>query len=78
MKRKRSPAGQEAEAKPERSGRRGIQSIEVGFRILDYLRTVLRPVPLKMIAAETGLSAARTCCSSWISKVRCSMEWLCA
>lgn len=58
MKRKRSPAGPEADGKPERSGRRGIQSIEVGFRILDTLRTVLRPVPLKVIAAETGLSAA--------------------
>lgn len=45
-------------AKPERSGRRGIQSIEIGFRILDYLRTELRPVPLKMIAANTGMSAA--------------------
>lgn len=42
----------------ERSGRRGIQSIEIGFRILDYLRTELRPVPLKMIAANTGMSAA--------------------
>ncbi|MEW6644962.1 MAG: IclR family transcriptional regulator [Pseudomonadota bacterium] len=44
--------------KPERTGRRGIQSIEIGFRILDYLRTELRPVPLKMIAANTGMSAA--------------------
>jgi DNA-binding IclR family transcriptional regulator len=45
-------------AKAERSGRRGIQSIEIGFRILDYLRTELRPVPLKTIAANTGMSAA--------------------
>jgi len=44
--------------KTERGGRRGIQSIEIGFRILDYLRTELRPVPLKMIAANTGMSAA--------------------
>jgi DNA-binding IclR family transcriptional regulator len=44
--------------KAERSGRRGIQSIEIGFKILDYLRTELRPVPLKMIAANTGMSAA--------------------
>ncbi|WP_439401188.1 IclR family transcriptional regulator [Bradyrhizobium sp. DASA03068] len=43
---------------PEHRGRRGIQSIEIGFRILDYLRTELRPVPLKMIAANTGMSAA--------------------
>lgn len=42
----------------DRSGRRGIQSIEIGFKILDYLRTELRPVPLKMIAAATGMSAA--------------------
>jgi len=46
--------------KPERSGRRGIQSIEIGFRILDYLRTALRPVPLKMIAAGVGMSTANT------------------
>jgi len=45
-------------AKAERTGRRGIQSIEIGFRILDYLRTELRPVPLKMIAVNTGMSAA--------------------
>lgn len=44
--------------KPHRSGRRGIQSIEIGFRILEYLRTELRPIPLKMIAANTGMSAA--------------------
>ncbi|OKO78016.1 IclR family transcriptional regulator [Bradyrhizobium sp. AS23.2] len=42
----------------ERTGRRGIQSIEIGFKILDYLRTEPRPVPLKMIAASTGMSAA--------------------
>ncbi|UZE51549.1 IclR family transcriptional regulator [Rhodopseudomonas sp. P2A-2r] len=44
--------------KAERPGRRGIQSIEIGFRILDFLRTELRPVPLKRIAASTGMSAA--------------------
>lgn len=44
--------------KPERSGRCRIQSIEIGFRILDYLRTELRLVPLKMIAANAGMSAA--------------------
>ncbi|OKO89428.1 transcriptional regulator [Bradyrhizobium sp. NAS80.1] len=42
----------------KRTGRRGIQSIEIGFKILDYLRTEPRPVPLKMIAASTGMSAA--------------------
>lgn len=48
-----------AKAAPaDRPGRRGIQSIEIGFRILDYLLTALRPVPLKMIAAGTGMSAA--------------------
>ncbi|MDA9510764.1 transcriptional regulator [Bradyrhizobium sp. CCBAU 11386] len=45
-------------SKAERTGRRGIQSIEIGFKILDYLRTEMRPVPLKMIAANTGMSAA--------------------
>ncbi|QCI67478.1 IclR family transcriptional regulator [Phreatobacter stygius] len=44
--------------KTERSGRRGIQSIEIGFKILDVLRTERSPVPLKMIAAGTGMSAA--------------------
>lgn len=60
MKNKRSAGipNEDAEAKPDRTRRRGIQSIEVGFRILDYLRTVLRPVPLKMIAAETGMPSA--------------------
>lgn len=38
--------------------RRGIQSIEIGFRILDYLRTTGRPVPLKEIAAGTGMTVA--------------------
>ncbi|CEJ12049.1 Acetate operon repressor [bacterium YEK0313] len=52
-------AGKTAKAAPaDRPGRRGIQSIEIGFRILDYLLTALRPVPLKMIAAGTGMSAA--------------------
>lgn len=58
MKRERSVQGAATGEKPDRTGRRGIQSIEVGFRILDYLRTILRPVPLKMIAAETGMPAA--------------------
>ncbi|MBN8941006.1 MAG: IclR family transcriptional regulator [Rhizobiales bacterium] len=56
-----APQKQAKVAKPpkaERSGRRGIQSIEIGFKILDYLRTERRPVPLKMIAAGTGMSAA--------------------
>jgi len=41
-----------------RGERRGIQSIEVGFRILDYLRTTPRPVPLKAIASGTGMVPA--------------------
>lgn len=41
-----------------RQGRRGIQSIEIGFRILDFLRKTPRPVPLKAIAAGTGMAAA--------------------
>ena len=56
-----SPPAARATAKAapaDRPGRRGIQSIEIGFRILDYLLTALRPVPLKMIAAGTGMSAA--------------------
>lgn len=38
--------------------RRGIQSIQIGFRILDYLRSAGRPVPLKLIAAGTGMTVA--------------------
>jgi len=41
-----------------RQRRRGIQSIEIGFRILDFLRKAQRPVPLKSIAAGTGMAAA--------------------
>jgi DNA-binding IclR family transcriptional regulator len=41
-----------------RPGRRGIQSIETGFRILDFLRGTARPVPLKAIAAATGMAPA--------------------
>jgi DNA-binding IclR family transcriptional regulator len=38
--------------------RRGIQSIEIGFRILDVLRTAGRPMPLRLIAEGAGLAAA--------------------
>jgi DNA-binding IclR family transcriptional regulator len=41
-----------------RAGRRGIQSIEIGFRILDFLRLAARPLPLKAIAAGTGMTPA--------------------
>lgn len=47
-----------ADDKAGRPARRGIQSIEIGFRILDHLRMALRPVPLKAIATGTGMSAA--------------------
>ncbi len=38
--------------------RRGIQSIEVGFRILDVMRKTGRPVPLKEIADACALAVA--------------------
>jgi len=47
-----SPSGKSAPA------RRGIQSIETGFRILDALRRSGRPLQLKEIAEATRLSLA--------------------
>lgn len=41
-----------------RDGRRGIQSIEIGFRILDFLRGQPRPASLKSIAAGTAMAPA--------------------
>jgi DNA-binding IclR family transcriptional regulator len=38
--------------------RRGIQSIEVGFGILDVLRVSGGPIPLRVIAERTGLAVA--------------------
>jgi DNA-binding IclR family transcriptional regulator len=48
-----------ADRPARKSGRKGIQSIETGFRIIDYLVAVGRPVPLKDIVAATGLSASK-------------------
>jgi DNA-binding IclR family transcriptional regulator len=39
----------------QRAGRKGIQSIEIGFRILDFLVQAGRPVALREIAAATAL-----------------------
>ena len=41
-----------------RKARRGIQSIEVGFGILDVLRVAGGPLPLRQIAEQTGLAVA--------------------
>lgn len=43
---------------PKKTARRGIQSIETGFRILDVLRNTSRPLPLKKIAEESNTSVA--------------------
>lgn len=43
---------------PKKSPRRGIQSIETGFRILDALRSTNRPMPLKQIAEKSNTSVA--------------------
>jgi predicted Rossmann fold nucleotide-binding protein DprA/Smf involved in DNA uptake len=40
------------------TGRKGIQSIEIGFRILDFIVKAGRPVPLRDIAAGTGMPAS--------------------
>lgn len=45
---------------PKKNNRRGIQSIETGFRILDTLRTANRPLQLKEIAEQSKTSVANT------------------
>jgi DNA-binding IclR family transcriptional regulator len=40
------------------TGRKGIQSIEIGFRILDFIVKAGKPVPLRDIAAGTGMPAS--------------------
>lgn len=46
--------------KNSKSGsRKGIQSIEIGFRVIDFLINAGRPLPLKEIAAGTELSASK-------------------
>lgn len=37
------------------NGSRGIQSIEIGFKILDFLRQTTKPVPLKAIAVGVNM-----------------------
>ena len=44
---------------PKKAPRKGIQSIEIGFRVIDYLVAAGRPMPLKTIATGTGLSASK-------------------
>lgn len=44
----------------KKTARRGIQSIETGFRILDVLRLADRPLPLKEIAEKAKTSVANT------------------
>jgi len=57
MARTAGPAtGKQDPAPP--AARRGIQSIEVGFRILDVLRGTPRPLPLKDIAEACALTVA--------------------
>ena len=41
--------------------RRGIQSIEVGFGILDVLRVSGGLIPLRLIAERSGLAVANVC-----------------
>ena len=47
-------------ASSEKTVRRGIQSIETGFTILDALRSASGPVPLGKLAELTGLTTANT------------------
>ena len=44
------------QAAPKKQQRKGIQSLETGFRILDFLVKTGQPVALKDIALGTGLS----------------------
>lgn len=44
------------EEKKEKSQRKGIQSIVTGFKILDYLLSRGKPVPLREISKGTGLA----------------------
>ena len=53
-RRSRTPRDEAAAPKT----RRGIQSIEVGFGILDALRVAGGPIPLRQIAERTGLAVA--------------------
>ncbi|WP_246165037.1 IclR family transcriptional regulator [Pigmentiphaga aceris] len=53
---RRSKAPSDEAAVPKT--RRGIQSIEVGFGILDALRLSGGPIPLRQIAERTGLAVA--------------------
>jgi DNA-binding IclR family transcriptional regulator len=45
---------------PEKKQRRGIQSVEIAFGILDVLCRADSPLPLRTIAEQTGLSVANT------------------
>lgn len=47
------------EKSSKKASRKGIQSIEIGFRVIDFLVTAGRPLPLKEISAGTGLSASK-------------------
>lgn len=42
----------------KKTARRGIQSIEIGFKILDIISRYKNPIPLKKIAEEAELSVA--------------------
>ena len=44
-----------ADPKTSKPRRKGIQSILTGFQVLDFLLQARRPVPLRDIAAGTGL-----------------------
>jgi len=55
---KRRSSTPRGEAEAPKSRRRGIQSIEVGFGILDVLRVSGGPIPLRLIAERTGLAVA--------------------
>jgi DNA-binding IclR family transcriptional regulator len=52
-----TPAGQDEEGAVRES--RGIQSIEVGGQLLLALAHLARPTPLKDLAAEAGMNAAK-------------------
>ena len=53
-------APQAKKATPDKAERRGIQSIETGFAILDAIRQAPGPLPLSRIAELAGLAVANT------------------
>jgi DNA-binding IclR family transcriptional regulator len=57
---KRAKKTSSARARPARTQRRGIQSVDIGFRVLSVLTAEAEPATLGAIAARAGLSPPQT------------------